>query len=266
MYRCSWWRHQVETFSALLALCAGNSPVTCEFPSQRPVTRSFYVSLICVCINGWVNNHEAGDLRRHCAHYDVIVMKIFCIDFPGISSHDHAIFCCWSRDILRELQLNTMAADDLGSSVTGSSRAVVTTILDNRIPEIHMISHDMEWFPALLIRLNKRLNKQLATISHVMTLMGSHCKQCNVRWRFSLITYAFPRKAASINYISAAATILHWAPLLYTARKRSRSFIPPPSKSQNTRSVPTSNSSNKAKRKILPSATATTAKPKVCLA
>ena len=36
-----WWRHQMETFSALLALCAGNSPVTGEFPAQRPVTRSF---------------------------------------------------------------------------------------------------------------------------------------------------------------------------------------------------------------------------------
>ena len=39
----TWWRHQMETFSALLALCAGNSPVTGEFPSQRPVTRSFGV-------------------------------------------------------------------------------------------------------------------------------------------------------------------------------------------------------------------------------
>ena len=37
----TWWRHQMETFSASLALCAGNSPVTGEFPSQRPVTRSF---------------------------------------------------------------------------------------------------------------------------------------------------------------------------------------------------------------------------------
>ena len=33
----------METFSALLALCVGNSPVTGEFPSQRPVTRSFDV-------------------------------------------------------------------------------------------------------------------------------------------------------------------------------------------------------------------------------
>ena len=39
----SWWRHQMETFSALLAICAGNSPVAGEFPTQRPVTWSFDV-------------------------------------------------------------------------------------------------------------------------------------------------------------------------------------------------------------------------------
>ena len=65
------WRHQMETFSALLALCAGKSPVTGEFPSQSPVM----FSLICAWINGWINNHEAGDLRRHRAHYDVTVVK-----------------------------------------------------------------------------------------------------------------------------------------------------------------------------------------------
>ena len=36
-----WWRHQMETISALLAICAGNSPASGEFPAQRPVTRSF---------------------------------------------------------------------------------------------------------------------------------------------------------------------------------------------------------------------------------
>ena len=153
----------METFSALLALCAGNTPVTDKFPPQRPVTRSFDVffglrlnkrlnkqsrlqwfktplrllwrqcndctvhfkvcsffclrharfhddvikwkhfprnwpfvrrihrspvnsphkgqwrgalmfTLICVWINGWVNDREAGDLRRYHGHYDVIVM------------------------------------------------------------------------------------------------------------------------------------------------------------------------------------------------
>ena len=44
-----------------------------EVSTQRPVTRSFD-ALICVWINGWVNNREAGDLRRQRGHYDVIVM------------------------------------------------------------------------------------------------------------------------------------------------------------------------------------------------
>ena len=39
----AWWRHQIETSYALLAFYAGNSPVSGEFPSQRPVTRSFDV-------------------------------------------------------------------------------------------------------------------------------------------------------------------------------------------------------------------------------
>ena len=68
--------HQMETFSALLAICAGNSSVPGEFPTQRPVTRSFDV-LVCARIKGWVNSREAGDLRRHRAHYDVIVMHFW---------------------------------------------------------------------------------------------------------------------------------------------------------------------------------------------
>ena len=39
----TWWRHQMEIFSALLAICAGKSPVPGEFPTHRPVTRSFDV-------------------------------------------------------------------------------------------------------------------------------------------------------------------------------------------------------------------------------
>ena len=71
----AWWRHQMETFSALLALCAGNSQVTGEFPSHKGQwRRALMFSLICAWMNGWVNNREAGDLRRHRAHYDVTVM------------------------------------------------------------------------------------------------------------------------------------------------------------------------------------------------
>ena len=41
VFHLLWWRHQMETFSALLTICAGNSPVPGEFPTQMPVTRSF---------------------------------------------------------------------------------------------------------------------------------------------------------------------------------------------------------------------------------
>ena len=75
MSHATWWRHQMETFSALLAICAGKSPVPGEFPAHRPVTRSFDVFFICAWINRWVNNCHAIDLRRYHAHYDVIVMK-----------------------------------------------------------------------------------------------------------------------------------------------------------------------------------------------
>ena len=72
----SWWCHQMETFSALLSLCAGNSPVTGEFPWQRPVTRSFDVFFDLRLNKQLSKQSEAGDLRCHRAHYDFIVMWI----------------------------------------------------------------------------------------------------------------------------------------------------------------------------------------------
>ena len=71
----SWWRHQMETFSALLALCAGNSPVPVNSPHKGQWRRALMFSLICARINDWVNNREAGDLRRYRGHYDVNVMS-----------------------------------------------------------------------------------------------------------------------------------------------------------------------------------------------
>ena len=74
----TWWRHQMEAFSALLAICAENSPVTGEFPAQSQWHKALMFSLICVSINGWVNNGEAGDLRRNRAHYSVTVIQFAC--------------------------------------------------------------------------------------------------------------------------------------------------------------------------------------------
>ena len=71
-----WWPHQMEIFSALLALCAGNSSVTGKSPPQRPVTRSFdvFYDLCKIWTNGSANIRDTSDLRRHCTHYDAAVM------------------------------------------------------------------------------------------------------------------------------------------------------------------------------------------------
>ena len=59
----SWWRHQLEMFSALRAFCAGNSAVTNgfpgEFPAQRPVTWSFDV-FFDLHLNKWLSKQWWG--------------------------------------------------------------------------------------------------------------------------------------------------------------------------------------------------------------
>ena len=69
----SWWCHQMETFSLLLALCEGNPLVTGVFLSQRPVTRSFDV-FFDLRLNKWLSKQSrhrwletpARSLWRHC--------------------------------------------------------------------------------------------------------------------------------------------------------------------------------------------------------
>ena len=70
-----WWRHQMETFSALLALCAGNWWIPLAKASDAEL---LMFALICAWINGLENNREVGDLKRHRAHYDVTVMRRRC--------------------------------------------------------------------------------------------------------------------------------------------------------------------------------------------
>ena len=77
----TWWRHQMETFSASLALCAGKSPVIGEFPSQRPVAQNFGVFF--ELWNGWANNRDAGDLRRHCV---TVMPTLLSVTAPEVTS------------------------------------------------------------------------------------------------------------------------------------------------------------------------------------
>ena len=83
----------MEEFSALLAICAGNSPVTGEFPAQRPVTRSFDVFFDVRLKKrlskeswGWWSETPSLPLWRHSNAY------CHAGRFPGMWQHSHIIF------------------------------------------------------------------------------------------------------------------------------------------------------------------------------
>ena len=66
------WKH----FPRYWPLVRGIHRSSVNSPHKGQLRGPLMFSLICAWINGWVNNCEAGDLRRHCAHYDVTVMGV----------------------------------------------------------------------------------------------------------------------------------------------------------------------------------------------
>ena len=78
----SWWRHQM----ALLAFVRGIHQSPVNSPHKGQWRGALIFSLICVWLNGWVNNREAGDLRRYRAHNYVIVMSWWRHDVETIST------------------------------------------------------------------------------------------------------------------------------------------------------------------------------------
>ena len=82
------WNHddviKMEAFSALMAICAGNSPTSGEFPTQRPVTRSFDV-FFYLCLNkrvrkqswGWWFAALSRPLWRHCNVKEIFSVRWF---------------------------------------------------------------------------------------------------------------------------------------------------------------------------------------------
>ena len=84
----------METFSALLAICAGNSPVPVNSPHKGQWRGALMFSLIYAWINDWVNNREAGDLRCHRGHCDVDVMNYFYLEMVRPLSLCIYIYIC----------------------------------------------------------------------------------------------------------------------------------------------------------------------------
>ena len=94
----------MESFSALLVLCVGmhRSPVSSPHKDQWRGALMF--SLICAWTNGWVNNRDAGNLRRHHAHYVVTVISTSDTCYIYHTSYSYHIdkgnlriqkHCCW---------------------------------------------------------------------------------------------------------------------------------------------------------------------------
>ena len=93
----TWWRHRMETFSALLTIFMGNSPVTGEFPTQRSVTRCFNVFFdlrqnkrLSKQWWGWWFETPSCPLWYHCyysviCHWQLWISRINNIDLWSLS-------------------------------------------------------------------------------------------------------------------------------------------------------------------------------------
>ena len=98
----------METFSALLAFCAGNSPVSGEFPAQRPVTRSFDIFFDMHLIKR-LSKHSRGrwfetlsrPLWRHCnAVFAYILLTVSRFNhINNTMNMQPSLFPCWSNRI-----------------------------------------------------------------------------------------------------------------------------------------------------------------------
>ena len=94
--RKTWWRHQMETFSASLTFCAGNPSVTGEFSKNGWWRGALKLSFMCSRSNCWANNAEPADLRHHRAHYGVTAMRYY---GRGVSGCFHSIMFITKYDI-----------------------------------------------------------------------------------------------------------------------------------------------------------------------
>ena len=112
----TWWRHQMEAFSALLAFCVGNLPVAGEFPAQRPVTRSFDLFFdlrlnkrLSKQSRGWWFETPSRPLWRH---FNGIWKKYAC-DYwnePYMTSF-YAVLM-WTPGLWDHLKYNSLAGND----------------------------------------------------------------------------------------------------------------------------------------------------------
>ena len=95
----------MEAFSALLAICAGNSPASGEFPAQRPVTRSFD-AFFDLCLNKRLRKQSWGWWSETLSRpYDVIVMRNYSLDHDEQNLYSDGSVQDCSNHIAKALEL-----------------------------------------------------------------------------------------------------------------------------------------------------------------
>ena len=94
-------------------------------------------SLICAWTNGWVNNRGAGDLRRHCAHYDVTLMNNFhCLNPNIFMKH-------WTRIVVILTTCSSLATQKLSFGTTSNENVLKITTF----PFLGMKCMQKYWLP-----------------------------------------------------------------------------------------------------------------------
>ena len=134
-----WWRHQMETFSALLAFVRriDRSPVNSPHKGQwrgkcfRLMTSSWHMhKTICARINAWVNNRKAGDFTRHRAHYYVI----FICNLTAVVNCNVVVFSgtvwCDLADITVKTNPNLICSKCYSALFKLSDKVIIHDIID----------------------------------------------------------------------------------------------------------------------------------------
>ena len=130
-----WWRHQMETFSALLAHCAGNSPVPVNSPHKGQWRGSLMFSLIYAWINDWVNNRWAGNLRRHRGHCDVIVMSLYCMGVLDAGLGSNPIPAKWRQFVSHRSETFSLCQCTIQIKWLPNQNQLPGTCINNYIPQ-----------------------------------------------------------------------------------------------------------------------------------
>ena len=148
-----WWRNHREWFSASLAFCEGNPPVTGAFPLQRPVTRSFDVffdlRLSKQSIRQWFETPSRSLWRHLKWHFSLLQLwgsEILIVILSGNSVlSDLASNHYLNQITLSSVHYNGVIMSTIASQITSVS--IVCSVVCSGADQRKHQSSDHRWIP-----------------------------------------------------------------------------------------------------------------------